>query len=196
MRITLALTMGMLVLAGATTAQNVATRPELFELSRQVADGADAMLQQLERGEPRSGKIGKQILRALLEGGSENRDARDPIYREFHDATRDLVVAASDLDREARSLARGPRDHDRGRRGSFRSERDRARATDATERRFIRSFRTVERLSAGVDRRLTAPTARGIFTNQVLPGVRAIRAELPALSAFHAREDRGFIRRQ
>ena len=149
----------------------------LLELSRQVASGSDALREQVSRGEPQSGKLGQRILKNLLTGSGENREGRDPVYRQFDLATQELVAAAKELERASRESGREIRhDHD-GRVVAQRADYD-------AGRRFIREFRTVDKLAGEVDRSLTGPTARGIFTNQVTPGLSGIRAELPTLAAF------------
>lgn len=207
MRIAMVLAGAALVLTGPAHAQEVryrevrevrtttqmvpVTNPKLLDLSRQVANGSDAMRQQLERGEPQSGKLGKRILNNLLNGGQENRDGRDPIYREFDLAAQDLVAAAKEMEHGAGGSDRSDRGdrNDRGDRGG-RGGRGESRSNVDAERRFIRAFRGVERLSENVDRSLTAPTARGIYQNQISPALVAIRAELPSLVAFRDHEER------
>ena len=149
----------------------------LLDLSRQVARGSDTLRDQVARGEPQSGKLGQRILSNILNGPPENREGRDPVYRQFDQAIEELVAAAKDLERDSRESRRGVRQTRDGRVIIPRAEYD-------AGRRFIRQFRSVERLAAEVDRSLRAPTARDIFTNQVTPGLSSIRAELPTLAAF------------
>ena len=201
------------------TGETPAHGSRLLDLSRQVSNASDAMRDQLERGEPQSGKLGKRLLSNLLNGGEREREGRDPIYREFDIASRELLTSAQDLDRANRhALERAAeRHHELDRDGEGRHEVDREDRHEVdreerqhdlaredhhearvdgnridAERRFIRQFRNVERLASEVDRTLTAPTARGIFNEQITPGLRGIRAELPTLAAFreHHEEER------
>jgi len=92
------------------------------------------------------------------------------------------VNAAKELDRASREFSPGRErayDRDRG-----------THAREEAERRFIRQFRNTERLALDVDRGLSSPTARGVFTNQISPGLAAIRADLPTLAAYRGSEGR------
>lgn len=149
----------------------LASAPRLLDLSRRLNDGAVSLREQVERGEPRSGKLGKRILKGLLEG-NQNRDADDPIYRELDRASLDLENAARELARSQRSRRLDVRD-----------------AQDA-ERRFVRQFRRVDRIVADIDRSLTAPTARGVFAAQVQAPMNEIRAEVQATASWRDHDER------
>lgn len=177
-----ALVLGLVFAAGAfaqrtavvTTVRadaTLASAPKLLDLSRRLSDGAVSLREQVERGEPRSGKLGQRILRGLLEG-NQSRDTNDPIYRE-------LDRASMELENAARALAR-----------SQRARRIDVRDAQDAERRFVRQFRQVDRIVADIDRSLTAPTARGVFTSQVQAPMNEIRAEVQATASWRDREER------
>lgn len=157
----------LVLLAGSALAQ----APDVVELSRRLNDGAVALREQVERGEPvTEKKLGKRILKGLLLG-DRNREAQDPVYR-------DLDRATLDLENAARELAR-----------SQRSRRLDVRPAQDAERRFARQFRQVDRLASDIDRTLTAPTARGVFTAQVQAPLDQLRTEVQAMGALTTRRN-------